>query len=200
MIVDFRRIARLGEKNFIVIAFMTAFVVLCTGCVLMPQSQESIQLSDNMTMEVTSGAFRDGEMIPVKHTGDGDDASPPLAWSGAPANVGGYALICDDPDAPMGTFTHWVIYGIPGDATGLSEGVPQVKVLDNGAMQGKNGFGKIGYGGPAPPAGSPHRYRFHVYALDAKPDLPAGISKGDLLKAIKGHVIAEGELTGIYKR
>lgn len=187
-------------KNIVVIAFMTAFVVLCTGCVLMPQSQESIQLSDQMTLKVTSGAFRDGEMIPVKYTGDGDDASPPLAWSGAPANVSEFALICDDPDAPMGTFTHWVIYGIPGNVSGLSEGVPQVEVLDNGATQGKNGFGKIGYGGPAPPAGSPHRYRFHVYALDSKLDLPSGISKGDLLKAIKGHVIAEGELAGKYRR
>lgn len=151
-------------------------------------------------MDVTSPAFQDGGRIPVKYTADGDDMSPAINWSHAPEGTGQFVLICDDPDAPSGTFTHWVIYGIYGNKTGLPEGVPQIEELDDRSMQGVNSFGKIGYGGPAPPKGKPHRYIFKLYALDARMDLPAGIAKDKLLKAMEGHVIAEGTLTGLYGR
>jgi len=151
-------------------------------------------------LEVTSTAFKDGDRIPVKYTGDGDDISPPLNWSHGTGNISEFAIICDDPDAPSGVFTHWVIYGIPGGYTGLPDGVPQVAELDDRSMQGKNSFGNIGYNGPAPPKGKPHHYNFTVYALDAKMDLPSGITKSQLLAAMKGHVIAQGTLTGLYAR
>lgn len=151
-------------------------------------------------LSVTSPAFKDNQRIPVKYTADGDDMSPPLKWADIPEGVAEYALIVDDPDAPGGVFTHWVIYGIPGSYDHLDSGVPQVEELDNGAMQGLNTRGKPGYMGPSPPKGKPHRYIFTLYALDAKLDLPAGISKDDLKKAMQGHIISEGKLTGIYGR
>src|SRR5512138_1073801 len=105
-----------------------------------------------LTMDLTSPAFREGERIPVKFTADGDDISPPLRWSGVPEGTAGFAIICDDPDAPGDTFTHWVIYRLPPGNDHLNEGIRQEPELDNGAVQGKNSFGNIGYGGPAPPA------------------------------------------------
>ncbi|MGE5548889.1 MAG: YbhB/YbcL family Raf kinase inhibitor-like protein [Bacillota bacterium] len=163
------------------------------------------QVSDDMMLEiiemdVTSPDFRNGERMPVKYTADGYDMSPPLRWSGAPEGTAEFAVICDDPDAPGGTFTHWVIYKIPGNYDRLDEGIMQVAELDNGAMQGKNSFGRIGYGGPSPPKGKPHRYIFTVYALDAKLDLPAGITKDQLQRAMQGHVIGMGKLIGLYGR
>jgi Raf kinase inhibitor-like YbhB/YbcL family protein len=110
------------------------------------------------------------------------------------------ALICDDPDAPRGTWVHWVLFNLPGDARGLSEHIPLDGTLPNGAQQGKNDFGKLGYGGPAPPRGKPHRYFFKLYALDANLKLPAGATKDQLLKAMKGHVLAEARLMGQYQR
>lgn len=164
------------------------------GPVNYPMEQTTMQL------RVSSPAFEDGGRIPARYTADGDDVSPALAWAGAPPGVSEFAIICHDPDAPGGPFTHWVIYGIPGSYDHLDDGVMQVAELDNGAMQGKNHFGKIGYGGPSPPKGRPHHYRFRVYALDAKLDLPSGISKDELRKAMQGHVIAEGEIVGLYGR
>jgi Raf kinase inhibitor-like YbhB/YbcL family protein len=164
------------------------------------------QASDNMMqtkvkmLNVTSPAFRDGDRIPVQFTADGDNMSPPLHWSRAPEGVAEYAVICEDPDAPRGTFTHWVMYRIPGNYDRLDEGVMQVAQLDNGAMQGKNSAGGIGYTGPSPPPGKPHRYQFKVYALSAKLDLPAGITKEELRMAMEGYVVAKGEVTGLYGR
>jgi Raf kinase inhibitor-like YbhB/YbcL family protein len=151
-------------------------------------------------LNVTSPAFKDNEWIPVKYTADGDNMSPPLHWSGMPQGVREYAIIADDPDAPHGTFTHWVIYGIPGSYDYLDDGIMQVSELDNGAMQGKNSMRTIGYTGPAPPKGKPHHYIFTVYALDAKLDLPAGITRDELRKAIQGHIMCEGKITGLYGR
>lgn len=167
-------------------------------------SQQSLSVDDNMalqvmTIEVTSPAFKDGDRMPVKYTADGDDMSPPLNWPQV-SGVREWTLICDDPDAPGGTFTHWVMYNIPSGYTGLPDGITQDRQLDDGSMQGMTSFGKIGYGGPSPPPGKPHRYIFKVYALDAKMDLPPGITKQQLLDAMKGHVIAEGSLTGMYGR
>jgi Raf kinase inhibitor-like YbhB/YbcL family protein len=151
-------------------------------------------------MQVSSPAFNDGQAIPAGFTADGADKSPELRWSGAPANTQSFALICDDPDAPRGTWTHWVLFNLPADTTSLPEGVATDKELPGGARQGKNDFGKIGYGGPSPPKGPPHRYYFKVYALDTKLDLSAGVNRKQLLDAMKGHVQAEGQLMGRYGR
>ncbi len=152
------------------------------------------------TLELASTAFPDGGNIPVKYTCDGENVSPPLAWGGPPAGTKSFALICDDPDAPIGVFTHWVIFNIPPTARQLEEGVPAQERLANGTLQGKSGFGKLGYGGPCPPRGSPHHYRFTIYALDTVLDLKPGASKNDLLEAMKGHILAQGQLIGIYQR
>lgn len=153
-----------------------------------------------MTFHLTSSAFRDGEMIPATYSADGADHSPPLAWSGQPPATVSLALICDDPDAPRGTWVHWVLFNLPGDTRGLAEHTSPDGTLANGAHQGKNDFGKLGYGGPAPPRGKPHRYFFKLYALDADLKLPAGATKDQLLKAMQGHVLAEARLMGQYQR
>jgi Raf kinase inhibitor-like YbhB/YbcL family protein len=153
-----------------------------------------------MALELTSTAFAEGEAIPRQYTGDGRDASPPLAWQGAPAGTGGFALVCEDPDAPRGTFTHWVAWNIPAASAGLAEGVPAEGTLADGTVQGRNGFGKAGYGGPAPPPGKPHRYYFKLHALDGPLALKAGATKEELLAAMRGHVLAEGQLMGRYGR
>ena len=150
-------------------------------------------------MEIKSTAFQNGAMIPVKHTCDGINVSPPLEWSDAPTGAKYFALICDDPDAPMGIWVHWVIYDIPAGTTTLQDKVPPQKELGNGAKQGTNDFRKIGYGGPCPPSGE-HRYFFKLYALDGPTGLKPGATKARLLEAMKGHVIAEAQLMGIYRR
>lgn len=149
---------------------------------------------------LTSPAFQLGERIPTEYTADGRNVSPPLKWDGVPAGAKSLALVCEDPDAPRGLFTHWVAFNLPPDATELRAGVPAKDALPDGTAQGTNGFGKPGYGGPSPPAGKPHRYVFHLYALDEKLDLPAGATREQLTRAIKGHVIGQGELTGTYGR
>ena len=152
-----------------------------------------------MALTVTSTAFEDGGMIPVRHTCDGDDLSPPLGWSGIPEGTRSLALICDDPDAPMGTWVHWVVFSMPPEAGGLSEGVPPERDLRDGTRQGMNDFRKIGYGGPCPPGGT-HRYFFTLYALDVPVALESGATKAELLKAVEGHVLARGRLMGRYSR
>ncbi len=153
-----------------------------------------------MSMSLTSPAFAEGQAIPTKYSGQGNDISPPLNWRGAPAGVKSFALIVEDPDAPGGTFTHWVIFDLPADKTSLSEDVPTSATLPDGTKQGENDFGRMGYGGPMPPGQNPHRYYFIIFALDRMLDLEAGASKKELLKAVDGHVLAEGQLTGTYRR
>lgn len=150
-------------------------------------------------LNVKSPVFSQGERIPVKYTCDGENVSPPVSWSPGPATTRAYALIMDDPDAP-GTFTHWVLFNLPANTTSLAEQVSARERLDDGALQGKNDFGGIGYGGPCPPAGKPHHYHFRVYALDTMLSQEQGASKAGLLRAMNGHVLAEGELVGIYGR
>ena len=152
-----------------------------------------------MVLKVTSSAFEEGELIPKQYTCDDADVSPPLAWSGAPEETQTFALICDDPDAPAGTWVHWVLYNWPADTTQLPEAVPTQPELENGARQGRNDFGNIGYGGPCPPSGT-HRYYFKVYAVDTVLDLVPGATKAELLKAMAGHIVAEGQLMGKYAR
>ena len=152
-----------------------------------------------MEIRVSSQAFQEGGMIPRKHTCDGEDVSPPLAWTGIPDGAKTIALIADDPDAPMGTWVHWVLFNLPANIKELAEAVPPDKELASGAKQGKNDFRRIGYGGPCPPGGT-HRYFFKLYALDVALNLAAGATKADLLKAMHGHMLAEGQLMGKYKR
>ena len=152
-----------------------------------------------MKITVTSSAFKEGQMIPGKYTCDGDDMSPPINWSAIPTGAKSIALISDDPDAPRGTWVHWVIFNIPAEAKGLTEDVPHEEVLDNGAVQGMNDSHQTGYGGPCPPGGI-HRYFFKVYALDTKISLGPKATKLDLEDAMKGHILSEGQLMGRYKR
>lgn len=149
-----------------------------------------------MAIEVSSPAFSPGGSIPKKHTGEGPDISPALTWTGLPEGTKEVALICDDPDAPRPEpWVHWVVYKIPATQTGLPEGSVQ------GALEGENDFGRTGYDGPMPPKGhGVHHYHFKVYALDADLEAGAGLTKDQLLEAMRGHVIAEGELIGTYKR
>jgi Raf kinase inhibitor-like YbhB/YbcL family protein len=152
-----------------------------------------------MEIKVTSSAFAEGGLIPPKYTCDGDDVSPPLTWESVPDGAKSVALVCDDPDAPMGTFVHWVLYNLPAGVRELSESVPTDATLPSGAKQGISGFGRPGYGGPCPPGGT-HRYFFKLYALDTLVELPSGARKADLLGAMKGHILAQGQLMGKYKR
>jgi len=152
-----------------------------------------------MAIKLVSSAFQEGGMIPADYTCDGRDISPPLSWSGVPEKAVTLALICDDPDAPLGTWVHWVLYNLPASVRELPAGVPPDERLANGAVQGRNDFRRLGYGGPCPPGGT-HRYYFKLYALDKALDLKPGATKKELLKAMEGHVLAEGQLMGRYKR
>jgi Raf kinase inhibitor-like YbhB/YbcL family protein len=158
-----------------------------------------------MTISITSTAFEAGKSIPKKYTGEGEDVSPPLAWTNIPKDAKEIALICDDPDAPVGTWVHWVLYKTPPETTNLPEGLPREKTVSSpvGAVQGVNSFSKdnIGYRGPMPPPGhGMHHYHFKVYALDKAVTLPAGAEKKKLLDEIRDHVLAQGELVGTYQR
>jgi len=153
-----------------------------------------------MAMQITSPAFKEGAAIPKKHTGDGPDVSPALNWSDPPEGTKALALICDDPDAPRGTWVHWVMYDIKPDVRQLPEGVPQKETLPDGAKQGVTDFRRVGYNGPAPPPGKPHRYFFKLYALDAELNLTPKAAKQELEAAMKGHILAEAKLMGTYGR
>lgn len=152
-----------------------------------------------MPILLTSHAFIEGAMIPQRFTCDGENISPPLFWTGVPSGTRSLVLICDDPDAPAGTWDHWVVYNIPPAVTGLQEAVPGKTVLDNGAVQGSNSWGRIGYGGPCPPGGT-HRYFFKLFALDTLLDLKSGATTSQLLEAMQGHILAQGQLMGRYQR
>jgi Raf kinase inhibitor-like YbhB/YbcL family protein len=153
-----------------------------------------------MNIEVTSPAFPEGGTIPRRYTHDGDDLSPPLRWSHLPDGTKSLALVCDDPDAPAGDWVHWLLYGLDAGTTSLPEGVPHEKVVDGVGVQGLNGFKRLGYIGPAPPHGKPHRYYFRLYALDTPLHLRPEAKRTDLQRAMKGHVLAEGSLMGLYER
>jgi Raf kinase inhibitor-like YbhB/YbcL family protein len=153
-----------------------------------------------MALAVSTDAFRNEGRIPKRHTADGEDVSPALAWTGAPAGTRSFAIVCDDPDAPAGTWVHWVIFNIPADSTGLAEAVPRVERLPDGSVQGRNSWGRVGHNGPSPPPGKPHRYYFKVYALDAVLTLDSKAKKDDLVRAMKGRVLAEGQIMGSYGR
>ncbi len=156
-----------------------------------------------MSIKLTSPAFEDGGAIPSKYTGDGQDLSPELAWSGVPEGTESLVLMLDDPDVSRGAWVHWLLYDVPANASGLPEGVPKIDKLENGAAQGLcwgvDRFTRIGYHGPSLPPGATHRYVFKLYALAAPLGLPPRATKQEVIKAMKWHVLAEGELTGTYR-
>ena len=150
-------------------------------------------------MIVKSSVFSEGAMIGAKYTCDGEDVSPPLSWSGAPEQSESFALICDDPYAPAGTWVHWVFYDIPVSISELPEKISGAEKPKTGGTQGVNDFRKIGYGGPCPPGGT-HRYIFRLYALDTSLELVGGASRAELVAAMEGHILAQAELSGTYTR
>lgn len=153
-----------------------------------------------MPLAFTSDAFEDGDTIPVRHTCDGEDLSPPLAIDGVPPEAESLALVVDDPDAPGTTWVHWVLYGLSADTSSIPEGIAVGPEGQGGARQGENDFGDRGWGGPCPPPGEEHRYVFELYALDGSPDLEAGASKEELLAATEPMTLETARLTGRYQR
>ena len=179
-----------------------ALLVLFSGCIS-DQPEQETQIEEETIMKqisISSDAFKAGSSIPVENTCDGDDRSPALSWDTVPPGTQSIALIVDDPDAPGKTWIHWVIYNIPDNTTGLPAAVPKNKTLDDGSLQGTNDFGRIGYDGPCPPPGKPHRYFFKVYALDTTLSLKSGATKSQLEDAMSGHILAQGEMVGKYGR
>ncbi|NDJ78466.1 MAG: YbhB/YbcL family Raf kinase inhibitor-like protein [Chloroflexi bacterium] len=151
---------------------------------------------------IHSKDFQPNTSIPIRHTCSGVDESPALTWNEPPPGTESFTLICDDPDAPRAEpWVHWVIFRIPANVRGLPQNVAKHEELPDGSRQGKNDFGKVGYGGPCPPVGhGPHRYFFRLYALDTLPDLAAGCTKAELLAAIDDHILAETQLVGTFER
>lgn len=153
-----------------------------------------------MKFTLTSSAITDGATIPDRFTCAGADVSPALSWTAAPEGTKSFALIVDDPDAPVGTWVHWVLFNLPASATTLPEAVPAKENLADGSRHGRNDFKRLGYGGPCPPPGKPHRYFFKLYAVDRLLDLPPGATKAHVLDAIRGHTLGETTLMGRFGR
>lgn len=148
---------------------------------------------------LTSPAFAYGEKIPVRYTCEGDDISPPLQWTGAPVETRSYALIMDDPDAPRGTWVHWVLFNLPAGTVELAPAVPTLPELPSGARHGRNTAGDTSYAGPCPPPGKPHRYFFRLYSLDIMLGLPPGVTRQELEQAMDQHILGQGTLMGTYQ-
>lgn len=191
-------------KFLIAVAALCAFIfaVSCASPTqtVSPQGHPGATVQDQKKIEiaVTSTAFKEGEPIPRQHTCQGINISPPLEWTATPG-AKTLAIVCDDPDAPGGAWTHWLVYNLPAATIGLIENMPAQDKVAGGGMQGTNDFGKIGYGGPCPPSGT-HHYFFRLYALDAELPLKPGATKDQLLKAMEGHILAQGQLMGTYSR
>ena len=186
----FRQILSVSLWNFCVLCgVIFGFSIWCGA-----------QEEATMAWQLSSPAFRDGERIPTQHTCDGADLSPPLSWTTPPTGTKALALTVDDPDAPTGNWVHWVVYNLPSTTQGLSANVPKEPTLPDGALQGLNDFGRVGYGGPCPPPGTPHHYLFTLYALDGQISLPPRATKAQLEQRMKGHVLSHTRLTGLYQR
>ena len=203
------------------IGTINCFVNTCRGTVTIPQEtlpgdyKISVEGGSSLALTVLGGppvsseagplvlaasAFSNGEPIPLRYSCDGEDISPSLAWSGVPRGAETLVVVMDDPDAPGGTWDHWVVFNIPADVRGLDEAQPGTAQLPSGGVQGKNSWGKAEYGGPCPPRGPAHNYRFSLYAVDVTLDLEAGASKKDVLDALHGHILAESRLNGTFAR
>jgi Raf kinase inhibitor-like YbhB/YbcL family protein len=179
---------------------LTLMLIPITGCSSQGAISQEGAVGVKSSLKLQSTVFKEGERIPDEYTCDGKNISPPLSWSGPDNTLNSWVLIVEDPDAPRGIFTHWIIYNIPANITSLPEAVPTTEKTPNGALQGKNDSLKLGYTGPCPPPGPVHHYDFTLYALDSPLNLPAGVSKKQLLEAMQGHIISQGKLTGIYQR
>jgi Raf kinase inhibitor-like YbhB/YbcL family protein len=179
-------------RSLLVVTLLSCFLIACGS----NAGEEEIEMS----IQLTSSAFTEGQAIPERYTCEGPDVSPPLEWAGVPDGAKSLALITDDPDAPAGTWVHWVLFNLPPDTTSLPEGIATEPELDNGARQGVNDFKRTGYGGPCPPPGKAHRYYFKLYALDTMIDPGEKARKKDVEKAMEGHIIAQGQLMGTYRR
>jgi Raf kinase inhibitor-like YbhB/YbcL family protein len=176
------------------IYFIALIIIFgCAACQAPSVDVESGEEVD-MQLKLTSAVFSEGQVIPEKYTCDGEDLSVPLSWSGVPLETKSLVLIADDPDAPGGTFVHWVLYDLPADQVSLKEGMEDI------GTQGENGFRKLGYNGPCPPQGPAHRYFFKIYALDTTLNLPQGATKAEVEEAMQGHILADGQLMGTYQR
>jgi Raf kinase inhibitor-like YbhB/YbcL family protein len=187
-----------GDRSRYRCVLVSGAALAATFCVLM-SLRVKITAAEDSGFRLTSPSFQANGDIPARFTCSGDDLSPALAWTDPPAGTQSFALIADDPDAPGGVFTHWVLYDLPPGTHELPEGVPHA-ADPGGGRQGHNDFDKIGYGGPCPPPGGPHRYSFRLYALDKKLNLRGGASKSEVERALKGHVLAQAELTGRFGR
>ena len=190
--------------KFFAAANFALLIVLLMGCAgsrqpAAPQPNANRAGEDKDGFKLTSSTFNESQPIPRAYTCDGANVSPSLEWSGVPKNAKTLAIVCDDPDAPSGTWVHWVLYNLPAEKIGLIENTPAMEKLIGGGMQGKNDFGKIGYGGPCPPSGT-HRYVFKLYAIDAELDLKPGATKAELVKAMEGHIAGQAQLMGTYRR
>ena len=185
--------------KYVILLFSFLLAFLLTAC---SAAQTSPTPAAASALILASPAFHQGDAIPEKYTCLGDDSSPELKWSGSPTNAQSLALLVEDPDAPGGTWVHWLVYNLPPDASGLSESASSsaepAASLPAGAVQGKTSFGRAGYGGPCPPSGQ-HHYYFHLYALDI-PLEGQELDKAAFLKAIEGHILAQGELMGVYQK
>jgi Raf kinase inhibitor-like YbhB/YbcL family protein len=176
------------------VIFLAGCLALAAGCGAHPQGGATVPL------ELNSPDFSSGGSIPKQFTCDGADISPALAWSDPPGGTQSFALIADDPDAPVGTWVHWVLFDLPTNARALPQNIPKQEQLADGSRQGRNDFRKIGYGGPCPPPGRPHRYFFKLYALDTKLNLQPGATKKEVERAMQGHILVQGEWVGRYGR
>ena len=189
------------KRRFTVVGLL----LLLAGCArqappsMKPLENVNLPQTSPSAMQVTSTAIKQGQPIPRQYTCDGVNISPPLEWNGTPKSAKTIAIIADDPDAPAGTWVHWVVYNLPAENIGLVENLPLTEELKAGGFQGKNDFQKVGYGGPCPPSGT-HRYFFKVYAVDTELPLKAGATKAEVEKAMQGHIVAQTQLMGTYSR
>jgi hypothetical protein len=184
-------------KRILAIAIVSSSCLLAT--VLLSQPSGLAHGQARTSLWVRSSSFSNGRSIPARYTCDGADLSPVLQWQSAPAGTKSFAIVMDDPDAPI-DFTHWLVFNIPPGVRELAEGASQQSAMPHGSVEGRNDFGRPGYGGPCPPRGNPHHYVFRVYALDRLLDLPAGAAGKQVHAAISGHIVAQGQIVGTYQR
>lgn len=188
-------------KRIIHLLLGVVFLAACAPSAATPEPaiSDPLAMEEAMTIELTSPAFAQGEPIPAKYTCLGEDISPALAWGEPPAGTQSFALIMDDPDAPIGTWVHWVMFNISPSIRSLPEAFPSGDTFPDGSLGGRNSWGNTGYGGPCPPSGT-HRYFFKLYALDEVLAINAGADKGELEKAMVGHILASAELMGTFSK
>ena len=192
----------LGSRRLLAGTILLGALAACGGGAISKPLPTPAPVSGStpVPLALSTGAFPDAGEIPVRYSCDGDDISPDLSWNAAPTGTETFTVIMDDPDAPGGTWVHWMAFNIPGDKLGLSENQPKADRMPGGGLHGKNSWGNSEYGGPCPPGGPGHTYRFFLYAVDTSLDLPAGASRQQVGEALSGHVLAEGRLAAIYGR